>query len=115
VGTDGLKKIVEQQFNLADVALEYIRSNPDYTLYSFDDSISVCFNYKNVDPMALCTELYEHQETVVGFGSFEEDTFVRFVTINANNEKEDILNFFKILEDFVEKTPNLTKLKVLSL
>jgi sulfinoalanine decarboxylase len=115
LGTIGLKKIVEQQFDLANVALDYIRSNPDYTLYSFDDSISVCFNYKNIEPMALCTALYEHQITVVGFGSFEEDTFVRLVTINANNEKQDILNFFKVLEGFVTKTPNLPRLKELSL
>jgi sulfinoalanine decarboxylase/sulfinoalanine decarboxylase/aspartate 1-decarboxylase len=114
VGTKGLKQIVEQQFNLANVALDYIRSNPDYTLYSFDNSISICFNYKNVDPMALCTALYENQITVVGFGSFEENTFVRLVTINANNEKQDILNFFKVLEDFVAKTPNLAKVAVLS-
>jgi len=110
IGTKGLKKIVEQQFDLANVALDYIRSNPNYTLYSFDDSISICFNYKNIEPMALCTALYEHQITVVGFGSFKEDTFIRLVTINANNEKQDILNFFKVLEDFVDKTPNLTKI-----
>jgi sulfinoalanine decarboxylase len=114
LGTKGLEQIVDQQFNLADVALDYIRSNPNYTLYSFDDSISICFNYKNIDPMALCTALYEHQITVVGFGSFKEDTFVRLVTINANNEKQDILNFFKVLEDFVTKTPNLAKVEVLS-
>jgi sulfinoalanine decarboxylase/sulfinoalanine decarboxylase/aspartate 1-decarboxylase len=114
VGTLGLQKIVEQQFDLADVALDYIRGNSNYTLYSFDDSISVCFNYKNVDPMALCTALYEHQVTVVGFGSFEEDTFIRLVTINANNEKEDILNFFTVLEEFVAKTPNLEKVAALS-
>jgi sulfinoalanine decarboxylase len=115
VGTIGLKNIVDKQFDLANVALEYIRNNPEYTLYSFDDSISVCFNYKNIDPMTLCTALYEHQVTVVGFGSFEEDTFVRLVTINANNEKQDILNFFEVLESFVTKTPNLPKLKELSL
>jgi sulfinoalanine decarboxylase len=114
IGTNGLKQIVEQQFYLADVALAYIRSNPEYTLYSYDDSISVCFNYKNVDPMALCTALYEDQITVVGFGSFEEDTFIRLVTINANNEKQDILNFFKVLEDFVEKTPSLLKTEAIS-
>jgi len=107
IGTKGLEKIVAQQFELANVALDYIRSNPDYTLYSFDDSISICFNYKNIDPMTLCTALYEHQITVVGFGSFHDETFVRFVTINATNEKQDILNFFKVLEEFVEKTPNL--------
>ena len=107
VGTNGITEIVDHQFDLANVALDYIRSNPDYTLYSFDDSISICFNYKNIDPMDLCTALYENQITVVGFGSFEKDTFVRFVTINANNSKEDILNFFKVLEAFADKTPNL--------
>jgi sulfinoalanine decarboxylase len=114
IGTKGLEQIVDKQFDLANVALDYIRSNSDYTLYSFDDSISVCFNYKNIDPTALCTALYEHQITVVGFGSFEEDTFIRLVTINANNEKVDILNFFKVLEDFADKTPNLAQLAVLS-
>ena len=111
VGTNGLKQIVDQQFELADVALEYIRSNSDYTLYSFDDSISVCFNYKNTDPMELCTALYEHQVTVVGFGSFNGDTFIRLVTVNANNTKQDILNFFKVLEEFVHKNPNLITVK----
>jgi sulfinoalanine decarboxylase/sulfinoalanine decarboxylase/aspartate 1-decarboxylase len=111
IGTKGLEKIVDTQFDLANVALDYVRNNADYTLYSFDDSISICFNYKNIDPTALCTALYEEQITVVGFGSFEKETFIRLVTINANNEKQDILNFFKALEDFVDKTPNLTKVK----
>jgi sulfinoalanine decarboxylase/sulfinoalanine decarboxylase/aspartate 1-decarboxylase len=114
MGSQGLENIIDQQFELANVALDYIRSNPDYTLYSFDDSISICFNYKDIEPMALCTALYANQETVVGFGSFQEDTFVRLVTINANNEKEDILHFFQVLEDFVAKTPSLPKLKAMS-
>ena len=105
VGTSGLRDIVDQQFYLADVCREYVRSNPDYTLYSFDDSISICFNYKNIDPVKLCTALYEHQITVVGFGSFNEDTFVRLVTINATNTKEDLLNFFRVMEEFVSNNP----------
>ena len=112
VGTNGLEQIVDQQFDLADVAREYVKRNPDYTLYSYDDSISICFNYKNIDPTTLCTALYENQITVVGFGSFEEETFIRLVTINANNEKLDILNFFKLLEGFVEQTPDLKKVEV---
>ncbi|MFT5921707.1 MAG: sulfinoalanine decarboxylase, partial [Flavobacteriales bacterium] len=42
---------------------------------------------------------------------FNGDTFVRLVTINANNEKIDILNFFKVMEEFVEQTPDLAKLE----
>ena len=111
VGTTGLKQIVDQQFDLATTARDYIRSNSDYTLYSFDDSVSICFNYKNIDPTVLCTALYEHQITVVGFGSFNEDTFVRLVTVNANNTSQDILNFFKVLETFVEENPSLLNIK----
>jgi sulfinoalanine decarboxylase/sulfinoalanine decarboxylase/aspartate 1-decarboxylase len=109
VGTNGLKQIVDKQFELADIARDYIGSNPDYTVYSFDDSVSICFNYKDVDPMALCTALYEQQITVVGFGAFNDVTFIRLVTINANNEKQDILNFFNLLEVFVDKTPSLER------
>lgn len=107
VGTTGLQDIVDNQFYLADVARDYIRGNEDYTLYSYDESISICFNYKNIDPTVLCTMLYEHQITVVGFGAFNNDTFVRLVTINATNTKEDILNFFKTIEEFVAKNPAL--------
>jgi sulfinoalanine decarboxylase/sulfinoalanine decarboxylase/aspartate 1-decarboxylase len=107
VGTSGLSDIVDHQFELADVAREYIRDHDDYTLYSYDESISICFNYKNIDPTVLCTALYENQITVVGFGSFKEDTFVRLVTINATNTKADILNFFKTMEEFVAKNPDL--------
>jgi sulfinoalanine decarboxylase len=111
VGTNGLEKIVDQQFDLAEIAREYVRKHPDYTLYSYDDSISICFNYQDIDPSTLCTLLYENQITVVGFGAFENETFVRLVTVNANNEKLDILNFFKVLEAYVEKTPNLTRIE----
>lgn len=103
VGTVGLGKMVNQQFKLADIAREYIKSHPDYELYSYDDSISVCFNYKNIDPKDLCNSLYEDGKLMVGYGEFQEKTFVRLVTINSNNQKEDILNFFKIMETYVEK------------
>ena len=107
IGTNGLEKIVEQQFNLAAIARNYVANHPDYTLYSFEDSVSICFNYKNIDPKLLCTLLYEHQKTVVGFGDFNEDTFIRLVTINATNTEKDILNFFKVLETFVAKNSKL--------
>lgn len=102
VGTKGLEEIVDYQFELADVARAYITDNSDYSLYSFDDSISICFNYKDIPANTLCTLLYENAEIMVGFGVFEEDQFVRLVTINSSISKEDILNFFKKLEEFAE-------------
>ncbi len=111
VGTNGLEKIIDQQFKLATVASEYVRNHPDYTLYSFDDTISVCFNYKNIPARDICTALYEHSKLLVGYGTFKEDEFIRLVTINAQNAPETILNFFKILEEFVEGNNELMALE----
>jgi glutamate/tyrosine decarboxylase-like PLP-dependent enzyme len=113
-GSQGLEKIVDHQFDLADVARNYIRSNPDYTLYSFDDSISICFNYKNIPAQTLCTGLYENSELMVGFGTFSEIEFVRLVTINSGNSKEDILDFFAVLENFADNNLVSQELGVLN-
>ena len=109
IGTNGLAKIIDHEFNLAEFALNYVKNNSDYTLYSFENSLSVCFNYKDFDPVDLCTKLYEKNKLMVGFGSFHKNTFVRLVTINGENSEEDMLNFFKILENFVAKNSLLLK------
>ena len=109
IGTDGIANLVDHEFDLANVARNYVRNNTDYTLYSFDDSLSICFNYKNYDPKDLCTKLYENTKLMVGFGSFHNNTFIRLVTINGENSEQDILNFFVILEGFVAKNSILLK------
>lgn len=103
VGRSGLEKIVNKQFEMATIARNYIRNNPDYQLYSFEDSISVCFNYKGIPAKTLCTALYENAKLMVGFGKFRDIEFVRMVTINSVLEKEDILAFFETLEVFVNE------------
>lgn len=100
MGTSGLGKLVDHEYHLADVAREYIRSNPDYTLYSFDDSINICFNYKGISPEMLCNRLYEEGKLMVGYGKFKGDTFIRLVTVNSGNSEKEILNLFKIIEEF---------------
>jgi sulfinoalanine decarboxylase/sulfinoalanine decarboxylase/aspartate 1-decarboxylase len=107
VGSGGLEEIIDHQFLLADVARDYIRKNSDYRLYSHDESVSVCFNYKDIPAREICTLLYEHSELLVGYGSFDGDEFIRLVTINAQNDEKDILNFFKKIEGFVEENSHL--------
>lgn len=103
IGTKGLEKIVDKQFEMAQIARDYITNNKDYELYSFNDSISVCFNYKGVPANKLCTALYENSELMVGFGKFNNTEFVRMVTVNSLLEREDIYNFFETLEAFVSE------------
>ena len=95
--------MVDQQFQLAESARSYIRNHKEYTLYSYDDSISVCFNYKDVDPKMICNQLYKKGELMIGYGSYEGKEFVRLVTINSNNSEKEIFEFFKVLENFTEK------------
>ena len=101
-GTDGISKMVDHNYSLADFARNYITNNSDYKLYSYENSLSICFNYKNIDPKILCNELYNHNQLMVGYGSHKNNEFVRLVSINRENTKNDILNFFKVLEKFVE-------------
>ena len=102
VGTKGLEKIVDKQFALADVARNYVKNHPDYELHSFEDSISICFSYKDTDAKTLCRSLYENNTLLVSYGEGKTEDFVRMVTINAQNDEKDILDFFKALEQFVE-------------
>jgi glutamate/tyrosine decarboxylase-like PLP-dependent enzyme len=103
IGTKGLETLVNHQFELAEIARTYIRSNKDYTLYSFDDSISICFNYKNIPAKILSKELYMHSKLMVSHGSFKDQHFIRLVTINSDNTEKEIIDFFKTIEQFVSE------------
>jgi len=109
IGTKGIAKIIDHEFYLADLAREYVRKNTDYILYSFDEKLSICFNYKDYDPKDLCGKLYEHNKLMVGFGHFHDNEFVRLVAINGENTKEEFLNFFTILESFAAQNDVLLK------
>ena len=109
IGTKGLAKIIDHEFELADFARKYVTKNKDYKLYNFDNSLSICFNYKDFDAEDICLKMYEANKLMVGFGKFKKQTFIRLVTINAENTKSDISAFFSILEKFV--ADNKHKLK----
>lgn len=103
VGTEGLGKIVDHQFELAEHARQYVEKHPDYTLYSYPDSIGICFNYKDIPADELCNQLYKSAELMVGYGQFQNQQFVRLVTVNASNDKADIDRFFADMEAFADQ------------
>ena len=109
IGTNGIADIVEQEFKLADAARDYVKNNADYTLYSFEESLSICFNYKDFDPEDLCTKLYESNILMVGFGHFKNKRFVRLVVVNCENSLDDLMQFFTVLEEFTHQNKHLIK------
>jgi len=109
IGRIGIEKIIDKEFKLADIARNYVERNPDYKLYSFHQSLSVCFNYKNVDPEDLCKKLYKKNKLMIGFGTFKNKKFIRLVTINCQNTKKEVINVFKIIEEFVKNYKDILK------
>lgn len=103
IGTNGVGEIVDHEFDLAQYGRDYVADNPDYTLYNTGDSIAVCFNYKDIDPKVVCNSLYEKGEIMVGYGTFRDQEFIRLVTVNSGNSKEDLMRFFKKMELFVDQ------------
>lgn len=103
IGTQGLGQAVDHQFHLAKVARDYVRNHPDYTLYNFEDTIAVCFNYKGIPADEICTKLYEQGEIMVGFGRFEDEVFVRLITVNFSLSEEELMKFFEKFEAFAEE------------
>ncbi len=103
VGTRGLADIVEHQFEMADVAREYVRNNADYELISYDNSISICFSYKDFPAIELADLLNQEAASMVSYGTRNGKQFIRLVTINSVLTKEDVLQFFKNLEAVAEK------------
>tara|TARA_B100001115_G_C15823728_1_gene409868 strand:- start:150 stop:1556 length:1407 start_codon:yes stop_codon:yes gene_type:complete len=111
IGTEGMSNIIERQFKLADFARKYVKNNKNYRLFSFENSLSICFNYQNIDPQDLCSKLYKNNVLLVGYGQFKNQKFIRLVIVNIQNNEEEILNFFKNVEDFVKRNKNLKRIK----
>ena len=111
IGTEGISNIIERQFKLADFARKYVKNNKNYRLFSFEKSLSICFNYQDIDPQDLCSKLYKNNVLLVGYGQFKNQKFIRLVIVNIQNNEEEILNFFKNVEDFVKRNKNLKRIK----
>ena len=103
IGSKGIAKIINHEFKLANFARNYVINNSNYKIYSFENSLSICFNYKNFDPEDLCTQLYENNLLMVGFGHFHANKFIRLVTVNSENSTNNLSNFFQILEEYCER------------
>lgn len=102
IGTQGLERVVDQLYHLADVARDYVKKHPDYTLYSFEESTAVCFNYKDIPADKICNALADHGILMVGHGSFKGDRFVRYVTVNSRLTEGDVVRFFEKFEEFAD-------------
>lgn len=99
-GHRGLEQMVDHQMTLAQQCRDYLRHHPDYTLFPCEQSVAVCFNYKDIPAEYLCNQLYEEGEMMVGYGAFRGESFVRLVIVNSQNSWDVLLDFFTSIEQF---------------
>ena len=109
VGTRGMGELVEQRFEMADYARRVLNANTDFKVFDFGTSASVCFNYKDYDPVKLCEALYRSGRLMVSHGRVGEENGIRLVTVNAGITTNDIDDFFSILIDFAEAHPSMRR------
>ena len=86
--------MVDHNYKLASFARDYIRNNSNYTLHSFEESLSICFNYKNIDPKLLCTELYNNNKLMVGYGKHKK---MRICSSSKYKQRKYQRRYFKFL------------------
>lgn len=100
LGSKGMSDWIDKEFELSQYAREYVLNHPDYTLYSPEGTLTLCFNYKDIPPRHICNALNDEGEMMVGYGKFKDNEFIRLAIVNATNDKEVIHEFFKTLEAF---------------
>jgi len=82
--------------------MSYIKTD----LQTFQPIAEALIHSESSDPVAQkidLDKLYENQQTVIGFGSFQGIEFIRLVPINVNDTEEDILNLFIVIERYVSQ------------
>jgi len=82
--------------------MSYIKTD----LQTFQLIAEALIHSESSDPVAQkidLDKLYENQQTVIGFGSFQGIEFIRLVPINVNDTEEDILNLFIVIERYVSQ------------
>lgn len=99
IGRQGIARMVEKEFELAEHARNYVNSNSNYKVYNHRDSLTLCFNYKDVAAEEICSKLTEDGLLMVGYGRFKNEVFVRLPFVNSSNDKSEIDNFFKLFEE----------------
>ncbi len=82
--------------------MSYIKTD----LQTFQPIAEALIHSESSDPVVQkidLDKLYENQQTVIGFGSFQGIEFIRLVPINVNDTEEDILNLFIVIERYVSQ------------
>ena len=94
IGSKGLEKMIDHQFEIAEEARNFIKEDDDFELISDNTSPAVCFKFKHIESKELCKVLNHNGLAMVGYGGPKDDEFVRLVTVNSNINYSDVTELF---------------------
>ncbi len=98
LGEDWYEKRVNKQFENAVYATNIIKNDPELELILEPECINVCFQVKWKSTKKICDNLDKQWLIKVSYWNRRWQEFIRLMTVNADMEKEDIDNFFKLVK-----------------
>jgi sulfinoalanine decarboxylase/sulfinoalanine decarboxylase/aspartate 1-decarboxylase len=102
-GKHGYEERTEKQFALAKYATQIIKNSPEFSLILEPEGLNVCFTVEGVSAIELCNNLYEKGLLQVGYGSWQEKSFIRLILVNPDMEFSDIDEFFHLIRTYLHK------------
>lgn len=102
VGDNGWHDRLDQLFNLANFATEYIEQSPHFELCQKPDYLTICFKVHGIKPAELCDQLHESGEVIIGHARVRGEQVMRLVVVNPDIDALQLEKMFKNIEAKLE-------------
>lgn len=89
-GDDGFGRRIDRLFELARLAADILRDDPDFVLVREPESVNVCFEYRGVPSPQICDILRRDARLVIGYGDVAGRKVIRMPMVNPDLTDGDV-------------------------
>ena len=112
LGDTGYAKRIDLQRSLALYMAEQVERDSDFTLFIQPESLNVCFSFNGICSEAICDQLNRDGLLKVGYGSFNEHSFIRAICVNPDLSFSDIDLFLTEIKAVARQLGNECNVKM---
>nr|VFJ89676.1 MAG: sulfinoalanine decarboxylase [Candidatus Kentron sp. LFY]VFJ91800.1 MAG: sulfinoalanine decarboxylase [Candidatus Kentron sp. LFY] len=87
LGQDGYEARTERQLALARYAAQRVTEHADMVLYTYPETINVCFRSRHADSEMVCRILDETYGIKLSFAYLNQDKYIRLVCVNPDMDE----------------------------
>ena len=103
LGDAGYAKRIDRQRALALYMAEQITNDEELSLFIQPESLNVCFSFDGVCSEEICDRLNREGVLKVGYGSFNDHSFIRAICVNPDLSFNDIDLFLDAVKEIVRR------------